>query len=257
MIPQQVTGWPLIRSRLDVESVESTNDLAREYLDQPELLPMMIVAREQTKGRGRGDNTWWSDRGSILLTYVLNPLDHGIAREQFSLIGLAVALAVLDALFGCEPSARLRWPNDIEAGGRKLGGILPELVETQNGPRMIVGLGLNLTTALDKAPPEVAVMATSIEAIWPPARFPLPTRDELLGEIAFDLTFALKWLSNGDPAFVQRLNQWDALRGQPVTIALPGETCEGIGAGITSDGGLKVLTKSGIEIIYGGRVLRQ
>ncbi len=257
MIPQLLANASFFRSRLDLETVESTNDVARDFLDQPELLPMLIVARAQTKGRGRGENRWWSDQGSILATLVINPQDHGIPSQAYPLVGLALALGVLDALFFAKPSVELRWPNDIEAGGKKLGGILPEVVESVCGPRIILGLGLNITSDLSKAPPEVARMATTFQAVWGHPTFPLPTKEELLSEIAFDFNQALFWLRDGSDEFENRLNRFDSLRGKRIEIAMESESLVGIGAGITATGGLKVATPGGIRVIHGGRVLRQ
>ena len=256
MIHQRVSNWPLIRSRLNVDIVESTNDLAKEFLNDKDVLPLLVVAHEQTKGRGRGENQWWSDEGSLIVSFVLDPLALGISRDKFPLIGLAFALGVLDAMCYTEPRAQLRWPNDIEVGGKKLGGILPELVETEDGPRMIVGLGMNLTTSFVNAPIEISKMATSLASVWDVNRCPFPTTDEFLREIAFDTHMALGWLRDGSMEFAKRLNVFDSLRGQSIAVDLGETIVRGIGIGIDDQGGLKIQAEDRVHITYGGRVLR-
>ena len=87
---------------------------------------------------------------------------------------------MIDALgelgFG-EPGLGIRWPNDLECGGRKLGGVLPELVETLDGNRLLIGVGLNVQTNFEAAPEEVRAMATSLAAVCSRAiESELPTR---------------------------------------------------------------------------------
>lgn len=252
MTPVPVSGSTFVRSRLDLETVESTNDTAREFIDKPECFPLLILAKEQTKGRGRGSNAWWSDQGSLIATLVFDPSTFGVVRSDYPLIGLAFALAVLDVLEPTNPRAGLRWPNDIEAGAKKLGGILPEVVDHPEGARMVLGFGLNLTTDFSEAPPEVAAMATNLVGIWEDA----PGRDELLQEIGAAFEITLDWIKTRNEAFERWLNEFDHLRGIPVEIDQGGTILKGIGAGIAGNGGLRVLTEGGLETVYGGRVLR-
>ena len=72
------------------------------------------------------------------------------------------------------PSLGIRWPNDMQVGRSKLGGILPERVETERGRRLLIGVGLNVTTDLDAMPAEVRGMATSLAGIGEPAIVAVP-----------------------------------------------------------------------------------
>ena len=74
-------------------------------------------------------------------------------------------IEALDDLASGDPSIGIRWPNDLEAAGRKLGGILPERVETAAGHRILIGIGLNVWTNLTHAPHDVSAMATSLAAL--------------------------------------------------------------------------------------------
>ena len=98
----------------------------------------------------------------------IDPAAHGLAQMALPRVALATAVAVIDALGEAgfrEPDLGIRWPNDLECGGRKLGGILPEPVELDDGHRLLIGVGLNVQTNLDQAPVEVRAMATSLATL--------------------------------------------------------------------------------------------
>ena len=102
----------------------------------------MIVADEQTEGRGRHGRTWLSPRGGLYATYVVS------AHPQ---IAVVTGLAVYRSLHQFGVAAALKWPNDLLIEGRKLAGILIESLETEN--LVLVGVGVNL----ENAPLETAI----------------------------------------------------------------------------------------------------
>ena len=92
-------AWPFVRTMIAREVVESTSDLARELVAEDRYdLPLAVWADRQTRGRGRGENTWWSDAGSLTFTIGIDPASHGIGIEQESRLALAAAVAVIDAI---------------------------------------------------------------------------------------------------------------------------------------------------------------
>ena len=157
---------PFIRAVLRCPEIDSTNNLAKSMvLGGLDELPFLIWADKQTLGRGRGSNPWWSDEGSLTFTIVLDPTAHGLRFDQESQLALMTAVAVIEAIRALgvtHPGIGIRWPNDIEVKGRKLGGILPERVGAVPGHRLLIGVGLNVLTHLDQAPLEVQQMATSL-----------------------------------------------------------------------------------------------
>src|SRR5262249_44928450 len=140
--------WPFVRTMVAVEEVDSTSDHAAELVRKGSIaLPLAVWARRQTRGRGRGSHSWWSDAGSLLFTLAIDPVAHRLAVAAEPKLALTAAVAILDALHELElggPSLGIRWPNDLEAEGRKLGGLLPERVETPKGHRILIGVGLNV-----------------------------------------------------------------------------------------------------------------
>lgn len=134
--------------RLDV--VDSTNRYARDestsiWKEAGGSIIATVTAQHQTAGRGQRGNSWSSNSGeNLLLSILVHPLNNLKVTEQFSL-SQAVALAVHDAMQCYGVTTRLKWPNDIYAGNKKLAGILVELDYSGTFvEQAIIGIGLNV-----------------------------------------------------------------------------------------------------------------
>lgn len=137
---------------MHLDSVSSTQDVAR---DMP--IGSIVVANHQTAGRGRLERRWEAPPGTALLvSFVLEPN---------ALLSLAAGVAAAEA---CGPQVRLKWPNDLLIGDRKLGGILVEAT----AHKAICGIGINLTSApegaatLDEPRDEVLERLTEKIVVW-------------------------------------------------------------------------------------------
>lgn len=118
-----------------IASVPSTQDVAREMLDQGDLVEGdVLLADQQSAGRGRFGRTWCSPRGGIYATLIC-PMTADLSLKA----GLGIASSLREA--GVD--ADLKWPNDVLVKGRKLGGVLVE----QHANHALVGIGLNLQVA--------------------------------------------------------------------------------------------------------------
>ena len=141
--------WPLIV----MDSVDSTQRVAAEMLKAGEPVGG-VMALEQTAGKGRFDRQWSSPQGECLAVSLV--FTNYIGHPRPYLIGMALALASARAF-----KAEVQWPNDVTIRGRKLGGILTEMVADKDGRTVpIVGVGLNLLQF--EFPPEIAETATSV-----------------------------------------------------------------------------------------------
>jgi BirA family biotin operon repressor/biotin-[acetyl-CoA-carboxylase] ligase len=220
---------------------------------------MLLLADRQMKGRGRGSNAWWSDEGSLLFTLVFDPRLRGIAPDREPLVALAGARALVRGLRPwLRTPAGIRWPNDVEIARRKVAGLLGERVEGADGPRLLLGIGVNVETRLDGAPAEVRAMATSLAEEAGPrlaARAPRQRRLYVLDVFLREFDEALDALAD-DPWFAESLNLYDDLRNEPVRVRLGNRVVAGIGRGIGLDGALRLETADGLVSIYGGQVLR-
>lgn len=162
-------------------TVGSTNALGRrlaqEYLKEGGRVPRaVLVALEQTAGRGRRGNAWQSPAGQGVYATVVLPL---VGREGVERLPLAAAVGLCEALNRLLPGApcRLKWPNDLVIGGEKIGGILIEVVPgEEEKAAAVIGFGVNHGQAAGSMP---AAGATSIRALAPEAPG--------LGEVAAEL----------------------------------------------------------------------
>lgn len=132
--------------RLDV--VDSTNRYAADAARRGAPDGLVVVAEEQTAGRGRLARTWVAPRGAALLCSVVLRPDLGV--EDLHLVPTAVALAAADAAAQTSGAAiTMKWPNDLVAGDAKVGGVLAEVVSPadragQAPAALVVGVGINL-----------------------------------------------------------------------------------------------------------------
>ena len=121
-----------------------------------------LAARRQTAGRGRRGHKWDSTEGNLLLSIVLRP---DVAPEDYSGLAAVCGLAVIEELesLGLADEVRLKWPNDLYARGKKLGGILIEAARDADGSQFAVaGIGINVAYTPAEVPdgglPAVSLM---------------------------------------------------------------------------------------------------
>ncbi len=146
-----------------IKSCPSTNDLAKEMALSGEEEGTVVISEEQTKGRGMKGRKWYSARRKgIYLSVILRP-----PHSNISLLPLVAGLAVTDAVFySAGLRIKLRWPNDLIWGKKKLGGILCEggfLGDRIN--YAILGIGLNVNHGRGDFPEEIRHQATSLKLI--------------------------------------------------------------------------------------------
>lgn len=236
---------------LRFDSLPSTNTEAARQAANGAPEGLCVVAREQTSGRGRQQRTWVSpaDAG-LYFSIVLRPR---LDISRWPLLTLMAAISVADALAdACALDVDIKWPNDIHAGGRKLCGILAEMIETPQGRACVVGIGINLKES--SLPSELRETATTIETMTGHA----PDVERLLQSLTHSIAHRYATLLEAGGA-EQTIEQWSArssyARDRRVRVALETETLEGVTRGLEPDGALRVETKAGeIRIIRAGDV---
>ena len=135
-----------------VDVTGSTNDDLLEAGKQGAPHGTGLAARAQTAGRGRRGHKWDSTAGNLLLSIVLRPC---VNPAKYSGLAAVSGLAVLEALEkqGLANEIGLKWPNDLVARGRKLGGILVEAARDNEGkPFAVCGIGVNVNYAPQEVP---------------------------------------------------------------------------------------------------------
>ena len=253
-----------------VQSLDSTNSELTDRLRNAsrvqqvrresrvnDLYPQLLVAIDQTAGRGRLGRRWHSTPGSSLTFSLALPLN----RADWSGLSLAVGLAVVEAL---DPQGRrlgLKWPNDLilcEPGddpadgqgasrlGRKLGGILIESVSVGDQRAAVIGIGINV---LPQPVAEADYGVAALKEVWPDA-----TPQDTLTRIGEPLVRTLlAFERDGFAPLQEAYARRDVLRGQLVRTsdaAMP----EGVAAGVDADGALKVAGGGQTRRVVSGEV---
>jgi len=238
------------RFALDVrETCTSTNaELMAAPARDDGRVPVM-VCHHQTAGRGRRARQWLAWPGATLTFSARWHFSE--ASQAPAGLSLVVGLAVARALDACGvPDVALKWPNDLQIHGRKLGGILVELSRYRGGMEAVVGIGLNLRFPEGAEVPgrsDVIALADVMAAVPQPeillARM-LEAQDDLLSTYA----------QSGFEAFSAAWNQRHAHANLPVTITGEGEACHGVCVGVDQDGALLLSTADGVRRVLAGDV---
>ena len=235
---------------LRFDTIDSTNLEAMRQAKAGAREGLCIVARTQTRGRGRLDRSWQSppDAG-LYMSLLLQPT---FEMNAWPLITLMAALAVRGALFKtCGFAADIKWPNDLCVDDKKLCGILAETLDTSAGGFVVIGVGINLTP---EVLPLVQAEATSIESVTnekPDAERVLEGLLKSIGE---------KYeLMNNAAGREHIIREWCAHSsyaiGRPVRVSLGEESFQGTTRGLESDGALRVETGDGrIRTVRAGDV---
>ncbi len=257
MMPTSSLDADLLLRRTFIARVEhhatlgSTNDRAKQCAGQGVgALPLLIVADEQTAGRGRGTRRWWTGQGSLACSLLLEAADLGVDRSRSPLVALAAAVAIVETVGPLLPSHQvgIRWPNDVFAGGRKLAGILVEVLSDR---RLVVGIGLNLNNSLCEAPPELQSTAATLRELTGTPH----DRTRILLALLEHLAVGLWQLASTPEQVAARADGFCLQHGEQLTIQLGRRLVSGRCAGIASDGALVLDTPEGRRTLYSG-VLR-
>lgn len=242
---------------LRYDSLPSTNTEAAGQAARGASEGLCIVAREQTRGRGRRERVWASPPGAgLYFSIVLRPR---LAAQAWPLITLMAVLAVCEALREtCALETDIKWPNDVLAsGGRKLCGILAEAIETKTGRACILGIGINLCESA--YPHELRERATSVEAATAATGATPPDIETLLTALVRRLAARYAQLQRAPEGQAQIIRDWSAnssyAAGKRVRVHTETETYEGTTRGLEPDGALRVETAAGeTRIVRAGDV---
>lgn len=240
-------GRPL--RRIDVvESTGSTNaDLLARHAAGEDIDGVVLVAEHQSAGRGRHGRAWVTPpRSQISLSLGVSAAD--LPSAAWGWLPLLTGVAVVDAVratTGLEPG--LKWPNDIQIGEGKLGGILAEMA----APVIVVGLGLNVTLTADEAPDERATSLLMLGST-------MLDRSALLGSVLAELTARIdRWkiLGGPDPTLVSDYRRSSLTLGTRVRAQMPGDReITGVATGIGDMGQLLIDTGSQTVAVSAGDI---
>ena len=234
-----------VHAQLDSTSSELLRRVGSDPRDR-----LVCLAEVQTRGRGRRGRSWRTPLGGGIALSLLKRFDGAMA----SLAGLSLVagVATADALEDCGfPGVGLKWPNDLVADGRKLGGILVELGGDALGPcHAVIGIGINSRlgahgAAIDQPWTDLATLGGGTA----PARHRVAARvlDRLVA--ALD-TFA----AQGFAAFAAAYARRDTLCGHTVRVVTAGAPQDGVARGVDARGALRVALADGERALDAGEV---
>ncbi|MBX7166619.1 MAG: biotin--[acetyl-CoA-carboxylase] ligase [Pirellulales bacterium] len=235
------------------DEIGSTNDRARQWASSVSALgePVLIVADQQTQGRGRGGNRWWTGRGALAASLLFDPARFGLARELHPRLSLATGVALVDVVSAQLPGqlVGLHWPNDVYAAGRKIAGIL---LEGLPDGRQIAGFGLNVNNRSGDAPQELqAIVATMCDLAG--REF---DRVELLIQVLQACQRRYEQLARDPAALGRQCDELCLQHGEVVTLELGQGTVTGVCRGVALDGALVLATPAGLRSFYAGALRR-
>lgn len=236
------------------ETLDSTNSEAERLLAQGTATPFVVIAGQQTAGRGRLGRTWESAHpANLYLSLALRPQLPPARMQTFTLwMGLSLC-RWLRKRFSVD--VRIKWPNDLWVDGRKLAGMLTEArIDADRTRDLVFGLGLNLAGDPRQWPKPVQRIATCLQAHLSAPLCVNQTVAELLGVLHQAQQTYLDGPEPG-PQMAQDWPRYCALLGTHVEATAGHETFSGTVVGITTAGALRLERPDGSErLLHGGEV---
>lgn len=230
-LSQKLLEQRLTRPFKYFDQVESTNDVAKDWLAAGAPEGAVVIANEQTRGRGRKGRAWWMPPDTALaLSLILQPASALLPR-----LNMVAALSVYDLVcdFG-SADVGIKWPNDLQVNGLKLSGVLPEAVWEAGRLRgAILGIGLNVR--LDFSGSELRHAAVSLEDLVKRRLDRCELIDLLLRRIDY-------WYARiASPALFSTWKSRLNTLQQPVTV----DGLMGLALDVTADGALLIRDEDG------------
>ena len=234
------------------DTVGSTNRIAKELATAGVSDGTVVVAEQQSGGKGRLGRSFFSPKSkSILCSIILRPK---FLPNEAAKCTLMAAVAVSNAMLRFNLKPEIKWPNDILYDGRKVVGILTEIsAEMSKINHIVVGIGVNVNINRDEFPLELQNIASSISEM----------KGENISRVEFFRAmleeFDKLYIESNESGFKNILNQWrehNITLGKKIRVIPAGSDNEfnAIAEDIDSEGALIVKTDNGIEKVYAGDV---
>ena len=233
---------------LRLSIIDSTNVFAKTSFEELRDRTI-IVADNQTAGKGRVGRSWLSRDGNLFMTLVLKPNTHFSRESGHSCLThyIGVCLCLLLERMGLKPG--LKWPNDIQVEKKKIAGILAESIPlSKRTMGIILGIGVNLNL-LDSDLESIDQPAISLTQLLPPAK--RPSRDIFMKEL-LDIFFERYdlFLKKGFPVIAETYNSFLLYRDCPIRLETEQYTLHGTVRGVNANGALLLVNEENKLIEY-------
>lgn len=231
------------------DTASSALDVAKEFIHNTELLPEgnAFLVLEQTAGRGRMGRRWISRKNDgMYLSVILSPKRSHIEWPTLSFVASLAAVQTLNSICP-EVPVSLKWPNDLIAADKKLGGILLEA----DGPHAIVGCGINIQNAPDIS--DSIFLSTDISTFQPI----IPDNRKLAETYIYNLESLYQiWQNCGPAPILARWQDKSNIIGRKLTVSLRDRSITGICDALEPDGRLNLVDTDGnVHLITVGDVV--
>jgi BirA family biotin operon repressor/biotin-[acetyl-CoA-carboxylase] ligase len=231
------------------ESIDSTNNCAKAVADIGANEGTVVIAEEQTAGRGRLGRPWFSPPSqNLTFSVVVRPQG---SNEVLNLLPLFAAVAVAEAIERTTSlKVECKWPNDLLVNKKKVGGILIEGAFTEGKVEYaVIGVGINVNVAV--FPSDLSQKASSLR---------LETSAEIDRALLFqEILRSLErhYKQTIRKGFQSVLPEWtshSAMLGKTITVSQQGKSLSGVVKGLSQDGGLLFQTNGTVQTLFAGDV---
>jgi BirA family biotin operon repressor/biotin-[acetyl-CoA-carboxylase] ligase len=222
-----------------MDSVDSTNEAAKQLAEEGAPDGTIVIAREQTRGRGRAGASWHSPRdGGLYLSMIYHPRDLSHPGPLVILAGLGIAQELARAWSGLRPM--LKWPNDLLLNDRKVGGMLAEAAWSEAAPKyLVMGVGINVRSLGAGTPKTVRSLATALDDQLDEPADIAEVADSTIRGLEAHLAHPKPVLTE---ELLRELDRYDWLRDRRAVLTVPGSEEDshtpGVSVGIAPDGAL-------------------
>ncbi len=269
MALEELSGLGYFGSVRWVDSIDSTNkSLVHSIRQQSIPLPALLVSDLQSAGVGRGSNRWWSPSGCLMFSMAIvlsseaesfDPNASALTRTQSTLLPLRVGCAIAECM---EPHVSrkpmVKWPNDVYLAGRKVCGVLIEVVPdpTTSSTIAVIGVGINCQVDFSHASADLQANATSLHEWLRQGKSELSSPENVL------VQFVHHWLTiekrqMEDPTWL--VDGWaerSLLDGHWVEVKHSGGVVQGLCVGISPSGALRIQNEQlAVTEVLAGTVL--
>ena len=233
-------------------SVDSTNRVAKALAYNGAADGAIVVAEEQTGGKGRLNRNFYSPRGKgIWFSVILRP---NLLPKDAPKCTLMAAVAIAEAMKRFNLKADIKWPNDIMFNGRKLVGILTEMTgEIGKITYLVVGVGINVNISRKEFPEDLRNIAASLSEMSGEEISRVKFFRAVLEE--FDKLYREVTVADFDKV-IQRWKEYNITLGKNIKVisAIDGKSFTGKAIDLNADGALVVETEQGLDTVYAGDV---
>jgi BirA family biotin operon repressor/biotin-[acetyl-CoA-carboxylase] ligase len=241
VLPRLHTRW-LGRAWRHFDACASTNDEAAVWARAGAAAGSVVVADEQSRGRGRLGRRWHSPAGaSLYLSAILRP---SLPPHRIAPITLAAGVAVAEALQMFNLSPALKWPNDVQLDGKKVAGVLTEMSgDVDRVHHVVVGIGINVNVAA--FPDELAPIATSLLIA---GGAPVPRAEVAAALCARLEAWHDRFVDGGAAVVAAGWRRFARFFGRRVTVTSGRDVISGVAEDLEDDGALRLRDDSGAAV---------